>query len=173
MILYLEIEFARRPDAPYFDIGRFVGADRNRFVRQIGNGQHESGKLRLYFRQGRFIGFQFVAESADFGHDGGSVFFFAFQDADLFGKRIAPGLHFFSLCLKLAALRFKRVESCHVKFEFAGFKLCCDSVDILAKELNVDHGMNCNDKRSIVAICRFFGKIKSCCHPSGGTNTEF
>ena len=67
----------------------------------------EFGQTGLQSGKCRFIGPEFVADTAYLGHHGGSIFLFAFQNTDLFGKRIAARLHFFRAGLELAAFRFQ------------------------------------------------------------------
>ena len=78
MVLDFKIEFTRRSDAAYLDIGRFVLPYRNGLMRNIGNGKHEFREFRLQFGESDFICLELVANATDFGHDSGSIFFFAF-----------------------------------------------------------------------------------------------
>ncbi len=140
VVLDLEIEAARRADLAHFDVAGFVGADRHGFMRQVGNGAHEFGHLRLHFVQARGRGLQFVADAADFGHHGGGVLALALEDADLLGQGVALALQFLGAGLDLLALGFQGIEGGDVEDELARGQAGGGAVDVLAEELNVDHG---------------------------------
>ena len=109
-------------------------------MRQIGNSKHEVGQLGLHNLQLICRSFELVTQTSHLIHDSGGIFAFAFEDADLFGKGVALGLQLLGAALYGFALGFEGIESRHIQLEFALRQALGDVVDVLAEELDVDHG---------------------------------
>ncbi|MNN36636.1 hypothetical protein D3C81_1505390 [compost metagenome] len=143
-----KIKSTRRTDFAQFDIAGFVRTDRHRFMRQVGDSQHEFADLRLDHIEARRRCFQLIADTGHFRHDCGGVFALAFQGADLLGQRIALVLQIFGAGLDLFALRFQCIEGGDVELELATGQASRNAVDVFTKKLNIYHGKKLKDELS-------------------------
>ena len=73
----------RASPAGHFDVVGFGLADRDAFLRQIGNHRDEGVELREQFGECNFVGVEFAFERRDLAHHGAGVFAPALHHADL------------------------------------------------------------------------------------------
>jgi hypothetical protein len=132
MILDFEFEDRRLTHFSHFDIARFIGAQRNGRMRQVGHRFQELAQRSLYFIEPGGGRLQFVAYAGHFGHDRGRILALAFQYADLLGQAVATALQFLGAGLDLLALGFQRVEGSYIKLKLARCQALGNGGDIFA-----------------------------------------
>jgi len=140
VIFDFKVEYLGCAPTTYFDIARFVAADRHGFIGQVRNRQQQAIKLFLDLLESGFGGFELVAQIGDFSHDRRDILTLGLGLTDALGGGIAGGLQFLHLDLQSLALVFQRGKSGGIQGEVAAGQACGDSVKVVTEQLDVDHG---------------------------------
>lgn len=152
VILDREIEGTRDSPAAHLHVVLFVGADRHRLVRQVGNAQHQGVQLGLDGVQLALAGLQIAAHAVDLGQQRRDVLAARLGLADGFGAGVALGLQLFGAGLHGLALGFEALETRHVQLEATGCQAAHNLLQLGTNQFGVEHGMFSSIDQSLVSI---------------------
>jgi len=125
VVLHGEVEALRRAPAAHLDVLILIRSDRHRFVRQVGNAQHQLVQLALDTLQFLLAGFEFRAHAIHVGEQRRDVFAALLGLADGLGAGVALGLELFGAGLHGLALGFQRLDARHVQLVATGRQAGC------------------------------------------------
>ena len=146
MVARLEIEAGRfspgRAPTPHLDVAGLVNADRNSFMRQVGQAHQDLVEQVLNRIESLGTGLEQVGNTADLGQQRAGIPTLALEHSDLFGQTIALRLHGLRLYLQAATLAFKRLVAFDIEKGLRVLALIQsidNGVEVLAQQANVKH----------------------------------
>ena len=134
-----EVELRRRAPAPQLDVVARVPARRHGLVQHVRQTREEIVELRGRRGQLRLGCRQRVTELADVALQRLDVAARGFRAADVLGALVARLAQALDLNLDLLALRLEGEPALAVELEAAAREICDDRVEVLAKQLDVEH----------------------------------
>src|SRR5262245_29356868 len=138
-------EIARRPPSADFHVGRFVGADGNRFMGQVRDAGQYGAELALHLGEFSLEAFQLFGDGARFGLFRLGLIFFAFahQSAYFLADAVTGGVQVVSLADHPAAhaVQFGKIVE-QRRVEIAGGEFFAHEVEILSHKMNIEHNQS-------------------------------